>query len=145
MDWSDAEPVLKATYDLLDDQERVSQEQVCQALDRPIGHDRTIQALAFLYEDDFIGGFTVDQSPAPVLIQSTPKGRQRVRGWPGPNSQSDDLDRLLTLLDQKIEAPGTPEEEKTRLLKAREAFANLSRDVAVGVLTALVSKQSGLD
>src|SRR5919106_6940953 len=103
MDWEEAKPVLRATYELLDAGEDVTQDQVCEALGRPARDERTIRALALLYQDDYIGGFTVNQSPAPVRIQGTPKGLQEVRGWPREGGAgAEQVDLLMRLLDERI-------------------------------------------
>jgi hypothetical protein len=144
MDWNEAKPVLKATYELLDAGEDVTQDQVCEALGQPPQDARTIRALALLYEGGYIGGFTAQQSPAPVRIRGTPKGLQEVSGWPREDSGgAQQVELLLRLLDERIASDETPEEEKSKLRRARDAFAALGRDVAVGVLTAYAGKVSG--
>jgi hypothetical protein len=143
MDWSEVEPVLNATYDLLDEQESTTPEAVSNALGKPTGDERTIRALAYLYDADFITGQTIEQSAAPVFIQATEKGLQAVRGWPGGGSDAQLVELLLRVLDERIESDETPEEEKGRLRRARDAFAAVGRDVAVGVLTAYAGQLSG--
>jgi hypothetical protein len=143
MEWSEVQPVLRATYELLDAGEDVTQDQVCEALGRPAGDERTVRALALLYEGGYIGGFKL-QSPAPVRIRGTTKGLQEVSGWPREGEASPELvELLLRLLDERIASEETPEEEKSKLRRARDAFAALGRDVAVGVLTAYAGKVSG--
>jgi hypothetical protein len=144
MDWNEAKPVLKATYELLEAGEDVTQDEVCAAVGRPPQDERTVRALALLYEGGYIGGFTVNQSPAPVRIQGTPKGLQETSGWPREGGAgAEQIELLLRLLDERIASDETPEEEKGKLLRARDAFAALGRDVAVGVLTAYAGKVSG--
>lgn len=141
MEWSEVKPVLDATYKLLNERERVSQDAVCAALDRPAKDQQTIRALALLYESGYISGMTVDQSPAPIFITATEKGMQQTSGW--PSASSDQVDLLLRLLDDRIADAATPEEEKGRLRRARDAFAALGRDVAVGVLSAYAAQATG--
>ncbi len=144
MQWSEVEPVLNATYGLLDSKEEVTQEEVCAALDKIHGDATTIRALELLYNDDYIGGFMVQQSPAPVRIQATPKGLQRARGWPAAGQGGgEQVELLLRLLDERIDSAETAEEEKSKLRQARDAFAGLGKDIAVGVLTAYAIQATG--
>lgn len=144
MDWSEVEPFLKATYELLDEQETVGQDAVCEALGKPAKDERTVRALAELYNAGFIASAgSIEESPAPILIQGTEKGLQQVRGWPSGGSDAQLVELLLAVLDERIESDETPEEEKGRLRRARDAFAALGRDVAVGVLTAYAGQVSG--
>jgi len=143
MQWHEVEPVLKVTYELLDGRETVSQEEVCAALDRPAGDERTIKALALLKEDGYIGGIMVMQSPAPDLIHSTPKGLQHTSGWPSGTGSSNQVDLLLRLLDERISSDETADDEKGKLRRARDAFADVGKDIAVGVLTAYATQAAG--
>ena len=124
MQWSEVEPVLKVTYELLDAREEVGQADVCEALGRPNGDAVTIRALELLYNDDYIGGSTIDNSPAPVFIEATPKGLQRTSGWPAEGS-SGEVELLLRLLDERIDSEETTEEGKGKLRRARDGFAGL--------------------
>jgi hypothetical protein len=143
MDWSEVEPILQATYRLLNEEESTTPEAVCEALGRLAGDEGTIRALALLYEDGYIGGNTIEQSPAPIFIEATGQGLRQTSGWPREGGGAELVELLLRLLDERIADDETPEEEKGKLRRARDAFAGLGRDVAVGVLTALVSHTSG--
>jgi hypothetical protein len=146
MDWSEAEPVLKATYDLLDDAELIGQEQVFQKLGREPGDEQTIRVLARLYEGGYINGMTVDRNPAPVRIRATLKGLEQVRGWPREGGDTDQLvELLLRLLDERIAAEDTPEQEKGKLKRVRDGIASLGRDFAVDLMAAYVARVSGID
>ncbi|MGD9737523.1 MAG: hypothetical protein AB7V58_18220 [Solirubrobacterales bacterium] len=141
MQWSEVEPVLNATYGLLEENDEVGQDAVCVALGRPAGDQATIRALELLHQGGYIGGPTIDNSPAPVFIEATPKGLEQASGWPGEDGNRQ-IELLLHLLDERIEAAATPE-EKSKVKQARDAFAGLSKDVAVGLLTAYVTQISG--
>jgi hypothetical protein len=143
MQWSEVQPILNATYELLDGSDRVSQEGVCEVLGRPPGDERTIKALALLHEDGFIGGIMVAQSPAPVIIQTTPKGLRHTRGWPSEAHNPEQVDLLLRLLDERIASDETTETDKGKLRRARDAIADLGKDIAVGILTAYVTQAAG--
>jgi hypothetical protein len=82
------------------------------------------------------------QSPAPIIIKTTPKGLRQTSGWPREGA-ADPLELLLNLLNERIDSDETPEGEKSKLRRARDAFAAVGRDVAVGVLTAYAGRVSG--
>jgi hypothetical protein len=140
VEWSEVEPVLNVTYELLQHEERVSQEAVCEALGRPPGDERTMRALALLYEDELIGGFTVEQSPAPILITTTPKGLRQTSGWPREGGGVEQLALLLQLIDERIESEETPEEERGRLQRARAALADVAPRLIGEVLAAYTAR-----
>lgn len=145
MDFEEAEPVLAATYELLRDAESTTPDAVNEKLGREPGDEHTTRALALLYKTRFIGGTDYQNSPAPVIIEATEKGLQKTSGWPEPGAAGGDIvEVLLKLLDERIESPDTPEEEKGRLRRARDAFAGVTRDITVGVLSNLISKQTGV-
>lgn len=144
MIWSKVEPVLVATYRLLNaEREKVSQEAVCAELGRPPHDETTVRALALLYEDKFIGGFMVDQSPAPILITATPKGLQYTSGWPAEEGGSRQVELLLQLLDDRIKSDEVPEAEKGKLRQIRDGVGSASRDIVVSVLAAYVARMTG--
>jgi hypothetical protein len=143
VEWKEAEPVFKMTYRLLNEEDRVTPDAVCDALGRSAGDERTIRALALLYEHDLIGGLTVDQSPAPIFIQTTPKGLSEAGGWPGEGSSSQQVELLLALLDERIESDETSEGEKGKLRQIRDGVSSASRDLMVAVLGAYISQATG--
>jgi hypothetical protein len=84
-----AESVLKTTYQLLEETGPVTPDDVCQAVNRPLGDRETKAVLGRLYADGFIGAdrdlFTGESAPAPALIIATDKGLERLRQPPrGP-------------------------------------------------------------
>jgi hypothetical protein len=143
MDWNEVRPVLAATYRLLDAAEGTNAGQIAQELDRPPDDERLERALGLLYDAGYIDGPTIDQLPYPVRIQSTEKGLRETSGWPSEGGGGDQIEALIRVLDEYIESDETPEEEKGRLRRARDAFVGVGRDVAVRVLTEYVSRQAG--
>ncbi len=124
MEWTEVEPVLAATYRLFNAGQEPGQDHVCAALGRAPRDERTIRALAQLYETGYIGGYTVEESPAPVRITATEKGLQRTSGWPGAEAGHSDerlVGLLLELLDERINDPATPEPQKGVLRKFKSA------------------------
>jgi len=144
MDWQDIRPVLDATYRVIDERDTANEDVVNDALGRAHGDVRTERALALLTETGYIGGPSIDSTPVPVLIEPTEKGLQEASGWPRDGGGDEQVALLLQLLDERIADQQTPEEEKGKLRRAREAFAGLSRDVAVGVLTAYTTRATGI-
>ena len=146
MQWSEVEPVLKATYRLLDDQDVITPEQVARSLDKPPDDEQVMRALAYLYANNYIGGFTANQRAEPVRIQASERGLQEASGWPRPGGAgAEQVELLLRLLDERINDSATPEEERGKLRKMRDAFASLGRDFAVELLSAYAAKVSGVD
>lgn len=139
MDWNEVEPVLVATYRLLADQDQTTPEAVCQELERPARDEQTIRALALLYNDDYIDGITVDQSPAPIFIRPTGKGLRATSGWPGERGETY-VAALLEVLDQRIAAPETPELERGRLHRIRDAVSEAGPRFIGEVLAAYTAK-----
>jgi hypothetical protein len=145
MDWSEVEPVLKATYRLLAERDYISGEDVIAELGRPPGDAATGRALDALSRADYIEGQFIEQSSVPVLITSTEKGLQEASGWPKPGGAgAEQVELLLRLLDERIASAATPEEEKGRLRRARDAVAGVGREVFAEVLAAYVARQTGL-
>jgi hypothetical protein len=142
MDWTEARPVLGATYELLATEEQTTPERVCQRLGVEPQDPRTIRALALLYQADYIDGMMVDQSPAPIFIRPTEKGLRQASNWPGAGDGAQ-LELLLRLLDERIESDDTSDEEKGKLRRLRDSLGDLGRDVAVGLLTAYLSRVTG--
>jgi len=78
-----------------------------------------------------------DQLPGPASSRLTEKGLQVTAGWP---SASGDVafDRLLTVIEERIEA-STTDEERSKWERFRDEVAGVGRDVIVGVLTTTVN------
>jgi hypothetical protein len=142
--WSEVKPVLDATYRLLSEHDEVSPEDVIAEMGEGTDPDHVKRALAQLYRGGRIGGQTIEQVDWPITIEATEKGSQEVAGWPKPGAAGgDQLELLLRLLDDKIAAPETPPEEKTRLQRVRDSLGGAGRDIIVGVLSNFIAKQTG--
>jgi len=63
---------------------------------------------------------------------------------PDVTSGQSDVDALLRLIDARINAPDTPEEERTRLQRLREAAGDVGQSVLTGLLGAWLSQVAGL-
>jgi hypothetical protein len=78
-----------------------------------------------------------DQLPGPAASRLTEKGLQVTAGWPAASGEVA-LDRLLAMIDQRIDA-ATSDEERSRWERLRDGVLGVGRDVFVGVLTATIS------
>jgi hypothetical protein len=136
----DVLPVLRATYDLMEEQRTDTldgKEDLVPRLSEQ-GHEKATLYEIFRqihnggYADvSFAGGMTIG------LVQPTEKGFQVTRGWPVPGQG--DVQALLRILDARIAAPDTPEDERTRLQRLREAAGNVSQSVLTSLLSAWLS------
>ena len=144
-DWQrEVLPVLRATYDLMDER-RTDALDGDELLPVLITENRTKGDLYGIFRQihgagyahvHFAGGMNV------AFVQPTEKGLQVTRGWPVPGQG--DVDALLRLLDQRIASPETPDEERTRLERLREAAGSVSQTVLSSLLSAWLSQVSGL-
>jgi hypothetical protein len=144
MEWSEVEPVLAATYRLLADQDHLRGEAVIAEMGRPPGDETTGRALENLHRTGYIEAQFVMQRSVPVLVESTEKGLQHASGWPRDGGTAQQVELLLGLLDERIASDATPEEEKGRLRRARDAVASVGKDVFADVLAAYLARQTGL-
>jgi hypothetical protein len=140
MEWVQVEPVLQATYRLLNTsgEDSTTQDAVCNELGKPRGDDETIRALAQLAAAGYIGGMTIDNSPAPVFIEATEKGLRRASGWPSESDRGGEI--LLGLLDERIANPVTTDDERGRLERARSALADVAPRLIGEVLAAYTAR-----
>lgn len=77
-------------------------------------------------------------------IRLAREGLQEVQGWPKPGGGTDLAPLLLALLDEEIEDDETPEPEKGRLRRLRQAAGGVGQGVLTDVLTKLFERQAGL-
>lgn len=71
-----------------------------------------------------------------VIGRMTPAARRATGLWPSPESVTD---RMLTALDEQIDAAQDPE-RKSKLVKVRDSLLGAGRDLMVDVVGAVVSK-----
>lgn len=99
MDWDQVvKPVLDATYRRLDHASEIPADEVYDELGPERGDPDTLRALKLLYEQGYITGMMVQQSPAPIFIEPTERGLQKTSGWPEPGSVGGDIVELLLRL-----------------------------------------------
>src|SRR5581483_8563321 len=74
-----------------------------------------------------------DASFVPILVRTMEKGLQVVAGWPTAGGESL-FSRLLAELDERV-AKAATEEERTRLVRFRDALVGVGRDVFTNVVS----------
>jgi hypothetical protein len=141
----DVLPVLRKTYDLMDEHrtDMLDGDELAPLL----GPDRTkidlYNLFRRLHEAEYVkvrfaGGMNI------AFVSPTEKGLQTTRGWPMPGQSH--IEALLGLLDERIESPDTPEDERNGLRRLRDAAGTVSQSVLSSVLSAWlahVTKLSG--
>jgi hypothetical protein len=141
MDWdSDIQPVLKATYDLLDEDDETSAEAVCTAMGRAPDDEWTRRVLGRLHKIGYIAGPTVTNDPVPVSIRETEKGLQQAKGWPGGDPRLQ-VEGLLAILDERIADPETPEQQRGLLRRIRDAVGEVAPRLMAQILVEYANRQ----
>ena len=143
-DWQrDVLPVLRTTYALMD--ERGQDVLDWEDLGPQLVGERSENELYNIFQAikrggyadvHFAGGMSI------AMIQPTEKGLQVTHGWPVPGQS--DVDALLRLIDARINAPDTPDEERTRLQRLREAAGDVGQSVLTSLLGAWLSQVTGV-
>lgn len=99
--------------------------------------DRIIYELTrSAYLEQTIGA---DQSLVPLYMRLTEKGLQATAGWPGGSGEVV-LERLLTLIEQRIDESASPE-ERSRWERLREGLQGVGRETAAEILGRLIAGQ----
>ena len=144
MKWDEVRPVLEAAYRLMDqdDEGTTWPDAVSAELGKP-QDPRILRILGQLYEAGYITGPTIEESPAPISIESTDKGLQLVAGWPTPGGRGLEVERLLGLLDERIADEARSPDERGRLRRFRESVVDIGRDVGSEVLGAYLARMTG--
>lgn len=78
-------------------------------------------------------------TPSVVVEELTERGRRLVGLWPAETIAADMVEALERAADATSD-----DEQRGRIRSAARAFAGMSRDVAVDVLAAIVTKHSGI-
>jgi hypothetical protein len=82
-----------------------------------------------------------DVTILPRNVRLTERALQVTAGWP-TGTPLDTYDRLLAIVDERLEQAGTPE-ERTRWQGFRDGLLGLGRDFFVDVTAALAARQLG--
>jgi hypothetical protein len=112
------------------------------ALNRQLARERHDARTALVLRHLADGGYIrtvheTDQIPEPSVFALEERALQLVAGWPSTSGEAA-LEKLLAVLDERIAAE-PDEERRSRLEKLRDGVVAAGRDVAVGVLTSVLS------
>lgn len=138
LDWEEVLPILRAVLDTWEKAGApafgVSAADVAVELGRDTNDDHLDGVLRQLQTAGYLNAGPYSNVTSVLPARRT---HELLSGWPGEGS--DVLyQRLLRILDSRIEQADTPE-EKTKLEAVRDRFIDLGQTVAGGVLTALAT------
>ena len=128
MQWSEIEPVLRATYALIDENGTTSGEAVCRALAVAEDDEQTDRAIRQLTDIGYIKAQFV-ASGAAAFIDPSEKGLVYCSGWPSPGSEATFIAAFLGAVDDRAADDATPEPERSRLKQLGGAAAEVGKDV----------------
>jgi hypothetical protein len=143
-DWErDVLPVLRAAYDLMEERrtDMLDGDELA-ALVTPERTKGDLYSLFQLIDATGYADVRFGGAMSIAFVQPAEKGLQLTRGWPVPGQG--DVEALLRLLDLRIASPDTPEEERTRLQRLRDAAGNVGSSVLSSVLSAWLSQVVGV-
>ncbi len=135
MQWEKVEPVLRATYAVLERNEKTTGEEVLQEMGRDLGDGDAARAFRELERAGFINA-SFKGPGLPFLIRTTERGLQYCAGWPTPGSSSTFMDEFMRAIDERVQDTATPEEQRGHLSRFRDA----AQDVGQGLLTEVAAK-----
>jgi hypothetical protein len=139
--WNEVEPVLRATYGLLADPERLSvdPEEIAAALGRPVDDAAMCSALRDLQKYGYIDGIVAGAMPRiPQDIRATEKGLQAASGWPSDGESQTFPSEFIKALTERINDDETADDERGKLRRLRDA----SEDVGVRVIAEVVARMA---
>ena len=145
LEWNEIQPVLELVYDLIDQSPdgTTTGAPVAERLGLDSEDLMLRKQLWSLRDAGYIDArFAGGMGPA-VMIQPTERGLQATRGWPKPG-ETPDVSVLLSVLDERISDPGTPEEERSRLKKLRSTASEVGSSVLGQVLAAYIKHTAGI-
>ena len=143
LDWPNVEPVLLRVYGLMDAAPFHTVEYSALAVEFGFDDDdpdlgrtlRLLDKVGFL-DAEFAG------MHMPMRVEPTERGLQYARAWPKPGEG--EVDALLRILDAHIASPETPDEERPRLQRLRDAAGDMTQSVLANLLAAWGRQVTGL-
>jgi hypothetical protein len=129
-------PVLEAAAELIDEQMLPVQPQ---EISRQLGMDLEDVSRALVALDGPYIEMRWLQRRAGIgrVMSVTPAARREIGQWPTPEAAAD---RMVQAIESRIETTDS-EEERGRLVRARDALLGVGRDLFVDVMGAVVSRQ----
>jgi hypothetical protein len=138
MRWDDAEPVLRASYTLLEDRDGVTGEEVNVRMDREPGDEDAARAFDHLDRAGYINASFSMGFALPHHIQATEKGLQYCAGWPSAGGEQAFAAEFIGALTKRINDTDTPEEERGKLRRLRDA----TEDVGVRLVAEVIARMA---
>lgn len=132
-------PVLEKTVALLESQPiGLRDADVAESVGRPV--DEVHRALHRL-EGEYVEMRWLMRGPGELgrIVDVSPDARRVVGQWPSGESLAD---RVLAELDDRVEAAEDPD-ERSKIVKARDALTAMGRDIFVDVAGAALSRSMG--
>jgi len=121
----------------------ITQDALNQALGRPPGDPQTATTLEQLSAAGYLRDeLSVEEVPGPISFRLGEKALQRVMGWPAAGA--DLASQLLGLIQQRLDDPSVPADERTRLEALRDTVGDVGKGVVTGLLTTLIKAHTGI-
>jgi hypothetical protein len=140
--WAKAEPILRRTYALIEENGGTSGVAVLEDM----GLEENDARLAFnaLRQGGYIAIDGENAAGMPFMISPTEKGLQLCSGWPAPGGASDFITSWLSAISVRAEASETPEDERGRLRRFLDAANGAPKELLAEIATKLIEGQVGL-
>jgi len=141
MDWPNTEPILRATYALMESNGLASGDGVCDALE--VTQEDAAPAFRALAQAGYIAA-QFAANGFPFLIEPTEKGLQHCSGWPTPGSSSTFMAEFLSAIDERASDATVPAEQRGRLRSLWEAAQDAGPSFLADVAAKVIEHQTGL-
>jgi hypothetical protein len=142
--WDDVEPLLRATYRLLEDEIIVGGHAVLASLSEPPSAEDAGRAFRALNEAGYVKAMIGIGEPVPYGLEATERGLQYCSGWPQPGESAVFIDAFLRAINERIENPDTPEDQRGRLRQLAESAGSVGRDLLVDISARVIEHKTGL-
>jgi len=144
--WAKVEPILRAAYALMDENEdtgATSSEPICRALDLPEDDNSVILAIRQLRDSGYL---KADFNGAGIAyyIEPTALGLEHCSGWPSPGSGPVFVTEFIEAITARADDASTPDEERGRLRRLAEAAGGVGKDVLTEVASKVIEHQAGI-
>lgn len=146
MQWERAEPVLRATYGLIDQNDETgttANEAVCDALGLPHNDDAVVLAIRQLNETGYLRA-EFNGAGVAYFIEPTATGLEYCSGWPSPRSGPAFVTEFIDAIAKRADDTSTPDEERGRLRRLAEVAGGVGKDVLTDIASKVIEHQAGV-
>lgn len=140
--WSEAEPILRKTYALMETSGRTTGQAVMEAM--RLSEDDARRGLDALCRGGYIGVEQFTANGLPFFIEPAEKGLQYCTAWPTPNGTAEFISRFLDAIEARANDEAVPTEERGRLKQFGSTAAELGKGVLVEVASRVIEHQAGI-